>query len=73
MGLNLLNWKSETESKYNQIIHFNAYLLKNQITAQFWIQYTYYSNIVKQYYQSEPVFNWQNHTIVVSTMLKQQW
>ena len=45
------------------------YLSENSRTAQLWIQYTHYINIVKQFIRAERMGNWQNHLMVVRQML----
>ena len=48
---------------------YKDHLSKNSRTAQSWIQYIYYINIVKQFIRVERTGNWRNHLTVVGQMI----
>ena len=62
---------SETRLKFcKAIARCKEYLSEYSCTAQLWIQYIHFINIVKKFIRAEGTGNWENHLLVVPQMLK---
>ena len=61
---------SETSLKFcRATARCKEYFSETSRTANLWIQYIHYINIVKQFIRAERTGNWQNHLMTVRQML----